>query len=263
MFIFLTSLIIDIIIEIMKKQRLSIIFYCYNEAPLINDIITDFIPISKKITKSYALEVIFIDDGSSDNTLLNIKKNIHKLPSGKVISHPKNLGVGGALRSGITAAKYELIMTIPGELAFPLEEIPVMLSEFDNHTDMIIASYNHPESTTINVPAQRLFLSRSLTFLYQIALLIRTGKKPHLHTISSGFRLYRGDLIRNIPFQTNGFLANSEIMVRALLKKANIKEHVTTLMWRKKGTKSKMKIKRTIISHLSFLYKIIFNKLNN
>jgi len=246
----------------MNLPTLSIIFYCYNEEVLIEALITQLKPIETQILKDYDLEILFVNDGSSDNTLSEMQKHQSQLKTLQIISYDKNKGVGGAIREGWKNSKGELVMTVPGELAFPLEEIPIMLKEKNNAVDVLIASYNHPQSKTVNVPAKRLWLSRGAVFLYKIVFFLRFGKKIPLYTVSSGFRLYTRTVIETIHFKAFDFLANSEIMIRTLIAGFRVKEHVTTLRWRQEeqGSTSKMRIFRTIRSHLKFMAFILFYK---
>jgi dolichol-phosphate mannosyltransferase len=247
------------------RPSLCIVFYCYNEAPVIPGLARLYAPVERSLLGRYRLRTVLVDDGSTDGTLAAMRRSFRTLKSCRIVSYAPNRGVGGALREGFRHARgSDLVMTVPGELAFPLTEIPGMLRETGPDTDLVIASYNHPLSRTVGVPFFRLFLSRSLVFLYKTVLFLRTGKTCGLHTFSSGFRLYRGSKLERIRFKADDFLANSEIMLRFLLRGYRVREHLTILTWRKKGTgsRSKMRIFRTVMSHLRFMCSILFNKID-
>ena len=84
-------------------RSISIVFPCYNEADRLKYTFKDIKKISeKKITNNF--EIIFVNDGSSDNfqILKNYKNENAKLNEKiKIISYQNNKGKGYALKKGI------------------------------------------------------------------------------------------------------------------------------------------------------------------
>ena len=111
--------------------------------------------------------------------------------------------------------------------------------------DIVTASPYHPAGGVVGVPANRLFLSRGSSFLYRILV------DRHVYTYTCLFRAYRSEVIKNINFSSNGFLAGTEVLVKAILKGYRVAEFPAVLHRRMYGV-SKAKIAETIFSHLSF-----------
>src|ERR1700685_138137 len=81
-----------------------------NMAPLIAEIAAT---LKDRAPSRY--EAIFIDDGSSDGTAEELVRLKSVLPSLRVLAHGRNLGKSAALRTGIRAARFPIIVTMDGD----------------------------------------------------------------------------------------------------------------------------------------------------
>ena len=102
-------------------MKLSIVISVYNEEENIR-------PLAEQITaalKGYNYEIIYVDDGSTDGTLNELKtiKNRHL----KIIEFRKNYGQSLALMAGVDFAEGEYIVTMDGDLQNDPSDIPMML----------------------------------------------------------------------------------------------------------------------------------------
>ena len=100
---------------------LSIIVPCFNEEESVEII---FKEIQKELT-DYDYEIIYINDGSSDNTLENIKEISKSNPNIKYISFSRNFGKESAIYAGLKSASGDLICVMDADLQHP----PNILSE--------------------------------------------------------------------------------------------------------------------------------------
>jgi dolichol-phosphate mannosyltransferase len=223
-------------------MKVSIISYLYNEQEIVHDLVLAL--------RGFDAELIFVDDGSTDKTGYFLAKE-----GVRVVRNEKNRGVGGALKTGFTASSGDIIVTYPGEMAFDAKEIPNLINLLGDEADMVIGSYHHPKGKIEKISFLRIILSKVSTFLYNL-ILKRRGVK--LYTVSSGFRAYKRKVIESVDLKAEDFLANSEIMVKAVLLGFKVKEYPVILRSRKKGTSSHMKILKTIMSHLKFQIKCLF-----
>jgi dolichol-phosphate mannosyltransferase len=119
---------------------------------------------------------------------------------------------------------------------------------------IVTASPYHPDGGVMNVAGYRLVLSRGSSFLYRILVDWR------VHTYTALFRVYRGEVVKSIAFESNGFLAGTELMVNAMLQGYQVAEYPTVLHSRQNGV-SKAKIMRTIRAHLKFQGEILLRRL--
>ncbi|MGL4649391.1 MAG: glycosyltransferase family 2 protein, partial [Caldilineaceae bacterium] len=81
-----------------------------------------------------------------------------------------------------------------------------------------------------------------------------------VHTYTALFRAYRRDVIQRTPFESDGFLAGTELMVKAMLQGCRVVEFPTVLHARAAGV-SKAKLLRTIRAHLAFQGDVLRHRL--
>ena len=120
----------------MGKKLLSIIIPCYNEEKTVETIyvaITD----TMDMLPQYDYEILFINDGSKDNTL-PILENIAKEDSKiKVISFSRNFGHQAAVTAGLKFITGDCAVIIDADLQDPPELIPDMVKEWEKGYDVI------------------------------------------------------------------------------------------------------------------------------
>jgi dolichol-phosphate mannosyltransferase len=235
----------------MVSKRLSVIVPCYNEEQSLPHFMTDFQMIFEELNRNYDVELIFVDDGSTDNTpilLENLKKEFGYL---KVHTHNRNKNLGAAIKTGFSECTGEIIVTTDCDGTYPPSKIIEILYLLDQGTDMVIASPYHPEGKTHGVPAYRRFLSESISSLYSIFF------PQKIYTYTALFRACRRQLLDQIKIKSDDFLAVTEWTIFALQKNFVIKEYPTTLFVRKYGV-SKMRTASVILSHLKLLSYLVF-----
>ncbi|MFH1276287.1 MAG: glycosyltransferase family 2 protein [Candidatus Woesearchaeota archaeon] len=238
-----------------KHKRLSIIVPCYNEEKGINHLYNNLTPVLDKLENNWAVELLFIDDGSTDNTNHLLTEQFKGLKNVKIIRHKKNMNLGAAMRTGFTNSTGDVIVTMDSDCTYSPSEIFALLDMLDENTDIVTASPYHPDGKVDGVPEYRLFLSKSITWIYRLI----TGAK--IYTFTALFRAQRKNVIDNIKFESNNFLATAEMLIYALMKGYRVKEFPTTLHVRKYGV-SKMKLLLVIKSHAKFVLKLLQMRLN-
>ena len=117
-----------------KTQKISIIIPVKNEEKNVNLLTKEI----SKYCSSLLFEVIFINDGSVDNTrnvLIDLKKNNNNL---RIVNHLISYGQSAALKSGILNAKHDIIVTLDGDCQNDPADIPKMLKIFENKKDRLL-----------------------------------------------------------------------------------------------------------------------------
>ncbi|MEZ4868638.1 MAG: glycosyltransferase family 2 protein [Caldilineaceae bacterium] len=236
---------------------LSIVIPCYNEVENVGKLRAEFLPVLHQLLSvgavgnwaTKAVEVIFVDDGSTDGTLSALQETFADLQTPglhfRFAQHRPNRGLGAALRTGFDMAHGAAIITTDSDGAYHFSEIPVLLARLTSGVDIVTASPYHPEGTVDGVPTYRLWLSRGASAIYRLL----TDRS--VYTYTALFRAYRREVIQNVPFYATGFLAGTELLVNSLRMGYRVAEHPTVLHSRAFGV-SKAQIMRTIKAHLGF-----------
>src|SRR4051812_43034064 len=100
-------------------SKISVIIPVYNEQENIERLV-DGLNACFKNEHAFSTEIIFVNDGSTDNTLYELKNAHHKSYTFKIISFSRNFGSHAALRAGILKAKGDFITFIYADLQDPL-----------------------------------------------------------------------------------------------------------------------------------------------
>lgn len=119
---------------------LSIIIPCYNESESINFTYQRVNNVIKLEKIDY--EIIFVNDGSRDNTIDNIKKVSNLDSKVKYISFSRNFGKESAMLAGLKYAEGECVVIMDGDLQHPPELIPKMIKFYQEGYDQVIAKRN-------------------------------------------------------------------------------------------------------------------------
>lgn len=163
----------------------SVIIPIYNEEKSIKILIARLLKVLDKLQAEY--EIIFINDGSNDNSLKIIESLIKINNKIKAISFRKNCGKSLALTCGFKFAKGEIIITMDGDLQDLPEEIPKFISKINEGFDMVSGWKKIRYDPKI-------FIIYSKFFNFVINAF--TGTK--IHDTNCGFKAYRKYLVKHL-----------------------------------------------------------------
>lgn len=122
----------------MTDVEVSVVIPVYNSEKSLNELYDRLLKVLEENAKHY--EIIFIDDGSRDNSWEILEKLNYSNKNVRIIQLMKNFGQHNALMCGFNYAKGEYIITMDDDLQHPPEEIPKMLEAIksDSNYDVII-----------------------------------------------------------------------------------------------------------------------------
>ncbi|MDY6799605.1 MAG: glycosyltransferase family 2 protein [Bacteroidota bacterium] len=122
--------------------KVSVIIPSFNEE---NNIRPLFDAISEN-TKEYNVELIFIDDGSSDKTLENIKSLASQYIDIRYISFTRNFGHQNALKAGYDFATGDCVISMDADMQHPPELIPEMIRLWQQGYKIVSTKRKHTKS---------------------------------------------------------------------------------------------------------------------
>lgn len=234
------------------QQLVSVVIPIFNEEDGIGLLHEKLLKLKGLLEDAYRLEFIFVDDGSRDRTVERLKQQFAGagVPF-QIVEHGENKGVGAAFRSGFRVCTGKRICTIDADCTYSPEGLKLLLAAMESTgADIAVASPYHPDGGVEGVPWWRLALSRRCSALYRWASPLK------LYTYTSIFRAYRSDVIRNVSFASDGFVSAAEMLLAAGRQGYRVTEVPMILRARSIG-RSKMKVLRTIISHLRMLSRFV------
>ena len=118
------------------KKLLSIIIPVYNEEKNVTLLYEQLLKVIKSLNE-YRYEIIFVDDGSTDQTWTEIKDINQKNTNVKGISLTRNFGHATALQAGLESACGDAVIMMDGDLQHPPELIPKLVKEWKNGNKIV------------------------------------------------------------------------------------------------------------------------------
>jgi len=120
----------------MQNRTISIVIPIYNEAPNVTPL---YQAVKKIITGlPQKFELIFVDDGSSDDSVSRIKKLTKKDKAVRVVELARNFGKEIAVTAGIHAAHGDAAVIMDADLQHPPELLPQFINEWENGADVVV-----------------------------------------------------------------------------------------------------------------------------
>ena len=200
------------------------------------------------------LKILFVDDGSSDDTFQLLKDNFSSLDNCKIVKHEINQNLNGFLKTVIELCDTEFVVFLDSDCTFDPLNIFEMVELVQPNTDIVNGSPYHPQGTVEGVKKGRLLISNGANFIYKLLI------NKDVYTYTSIFKMYRTAKIKKINLNTPGFVSVSELFIKCILNGANVVEYPCTLSIRKYGD-SKIRIVNSIKNHVQFMSRLFFLKL--
>jgi len=117
-------------------SSLSVFFPAYNDAPSLPSLVARTFAVLETCIADY--EVIVVNDGSSDQTPAVLERlQVQYGPRLRVVTHERNRGYGGALRSGFAAARKDLVFYTDGDGQYDVGELPALLARLGPYTGFV------------------------------------------------------------------------------------------------------------------------------
>jgi glycosyltransferase involved in cell wall biosynthesis len=164
-----------------KKPYVSIICPLYNEAGNVQELHQKIVKSLEKINKSF--EIIFINDGSFDNT----REEGEKLKPLKLINFRKNFGQTAALDCGFSEAKGEILITLDGDLQNDPRDFKKLIRKIKEGYD-VVSGWRKDRKDSFS----KRFISRGADFLRKFLI------DDQIHDSGCTLKAYRRECFTNL-----------------------------------------------------------------
>lgn len=168
----------------MNKQcnlTLSIVVPVFNESESVAEMHRELVEVLEQIGEPY--EIIFVDDGSTDNTF----EELNKLSPATILRFSRNFGKSQALQAGFDRAQGTYIVTMDGDLQDDPHEIPKMLAKAREKVDLVCGWKKHRLD-----PFSKRFVSK----IANGAARLMTG--THIHDMNCCLKVYHRDVVKQL-----------------------------------------------------------------
>jgi glycosyltransferase involved in cell wall biosynthesis len=165
---------------------LTIIIPAYNEEGNVVPLYHEIKDVLEEMQRSY--EIVFVDDGSCDQTFQKLKLIRQQDPAVKVIRFKKNFGQSAALRAGFDYATGTLIVTLDADLQNDPHNIPELIAKLEKEDLDVICGWRYTRRD-----------SRSKKFFSKLANRLRKFlTKETIHDSGCTLRVYRYECIKDL-----------------------------------------------------------------
>lgn len=130
---------------------ISIVIPVYNESGNLEILYNKLRAVLNILNKRY--EIIFIDDGSKDNSFEILKNLNEKDKNVKIIKFRKNFGQTAALDAGFKLAKNEIVIQMDGDLQNDPEDIPNLINKLDKYDVVVGWRYKRKDPLSKTIPS--------------------------------------------------------------------------------------------------------------
>ena len=120
------------------KKLISIIIPVYNEEKNISLLYAELVKVWRELENKYDYEIIFVDDGSGDNSAPEIEKLADKDDKVKYLQFSRNFGKELAITAGLREAKGGAAIMIDADLQHPAELIPRFIEKWEEGTEVVV-----------------------------------------------------------------------------------------------------------------------------
>lgn len=237
-----------------KSRKLSIIIPCYNEKNTIREILAEVGAVDIGSTKK---EIIIVDDGSTDGTREILKNLAANDKSIKLIFQKTNQGKGAALKRGILESTGDVVVVQDADLEYDPQDYKRLLYPIERGPADVVYGSRFKGGE----PHRMIYYRHQLANKFLTALSdLLTGL--NLSDIETGYKMFRGDLVRELAKQLKAkrFGFEPEVTARVAKSGARVYEVGISYYGRSKAEGKKIGLKDGLKAIWEIIYFNLFAK---
>lgn len=195
-------------------MRLSVIIPAYNEEKTIASVLSALL---REVPDLH--EAIVVDDGSRDNTAQIVDEFCQEIPRVHLIRQPKNQGKTAALRAGFAASTGDIVVVQDADLEYDPVDIPGLIEPIEKgQADVVFGSRFLTRRASRILYFRHFMANQFLTFLSNLFTDL------NFTDVETGYKAFRGEIIRNMIIETHGFGFEIEVTAKVAKLKCRVYE---------------------------------------
>ena len=188
------------------RALVSVVVPVYNEAATVGQVVDELLELDLR------LEVLLVDDGSTDDSPLELARLAERHGQVKVLTQPQNRGKGAAVRRGITESTGDILLIQDADLEYSPSDIPALIDPLlSGKADAVFGTRlrggAHPQRAHLfwHYAGNR-FLTLLANVLYNTTI----------SDMEVGYKAFRGDLVRGLDLISDDFRIEPELTAKVL-----------------------------------------------
>jgi len=195
------------------QPSLSVVVPVYNEASTLKEVV------QKVLKVPHVLEVIIVDDCSTDSTPNVVRDLCESYPQITSLRQEKSGGKTAALKAGFALTRGDIVIVQDADLEYDPEEICIIIQPIiDGHADVVFGSRFLIRKAARVLYFYHFLANKALTFFSN------TLTNLNMTDIETGYKAFRGDIIRNMVIVSKGFGFEVEVTAKIAKLKCAIYE---------------------------------------
>lgn len=196
---------------------LSLIVPCYNEGEHLRGSVKDFLRVLDRMDSDY--EVVFVDDGSTDDTRSIVQEICREVPRCRYIFHERNSGRGAAFKTGFASSSGRVVGFIDADLEVRPHYIPPIVALIDDEGYDVVTGHRHYVLSQVRAMHRHVLSTgyRELT-----RRLLNLG----LRDSETGCKFFKRETTTEVVLgsENDGWFWDTEVMARAVLTGRRVTE---------------------------------------
>lgn len=148
-------------------------------------------------------EIVLVNDGSSDSTGAIMNRLASSIPKIKAVHNRKNLGLGGAWKSGVAVAEKDYVMMVVGDNIMPVEDIVSVVKKI-GQSDIILFHLTNSKLRPLGRRIGSAGFVKVINFLFGLKITYYQGLVP------------RRELLKKITIKTDSYAFPAEVVVKLI-----------------------------------------------
>lgn len=195
------------------NRCLSVVVPAYNEAATLERVVVKLLELPE------LLEIIIVDDCSTDKTAEISQQLASKHSSIRVTRHQKNSGKTEALKTGFALTRGDVVIVQDADLEYDPRDIPaVIMPILEGNADVVYGSRFLVRRATRVLYFYHYLANKFLTFTSNIFTNL------NMTDVETGYKAFRGEIIRNMIITSQGFGFEIEVTAKVAKLKCAIYE---------------------------------------